>query len=104
MTRIALPFLGAALLAGCATTPATQVRDVRQLRDAYALAQATAAAYAVSAYAKPAVVSALDQADAAALGAIEAYAAAPSDDPKMQAADMAVAALMTAVARQALAR
>lgn len=87
--------LVAAGLSGCATTPATQARDASQLEQIYLVAHAAVVAYAGTPSANKAVVMRASELDAAAAASIAAYAASPSDNVRAQAAEIALAAMLT---------
>lgn len=97
---LAVVLAGALALSGCAVTPATTANRILDLRMAYDAQHAAEAAYAARPKADPKVVTAWAQADAAALSAINGYAAAPADSLKAQAVAAAMSAL-TAIATQA---
>lgn len=84
-----------ALLTGCAVTPERKANIVQHVEDAYAVAHVAVQAYGSTPGANPGVVVSMLSLDYIAKSAIDAYAAAPADDGKAQAAGVATAALVS---------
>lgn len=95
--------LAALAVSGCTTTASTQVRDVSQIESAYSVAHAAAVAYSGTKGANPTVAKTLANVDSVAAASIAAYAASPSDNAKAQAAEIAMAALLSYTAQGTLA-
>ncbi len=89
----------AASLSGCATTPVARARTASQLEQIYTVAHVAEIAYAAMPSANKAVVIKASQLDAIAASSIAAYAASPSDNTRAQAAEIAMAAMLTYTAQ-----
>lgn len=100
--HLSLALAGVAIatgLSGCATTPAAQARTATQLEQIYTVAHAAAVAYAAMPDANKAIVTRTSALDAVAAASIAAYAASPSDNVRGQAAEIAMAAMLTYTAQ-----